>query len=414
MAIKRRTTVTREGLYYLFVLSFIIGGALMREINLLLVLAGVMMGPVLLGWRTAVRQLRFFEIQRKLPRQIGAGELLVVDMQLANTHPKWSKWAVAVEDQVVFLGSQSASASRRPGLFFPFTKPATCETRTYQGRLYQRGEYSFGPLTVSCSFPMGLVRRTVTLDDQQRLLVYPRMGELTPRWQQLVEPDRMGNQRSQSHRGITGGEFHGLRDWRVGDSRGWIHWRTSARRNKLTVREFEQQLNQDLAILLDLGNVDWQDELSVQTAETAISFVATAVSRQCRVGSSRLVLVIAGQSNEIISGATSIGLSQEIMQRLATARTSRRDVAPESLAEFLNVTPRAASMVFVSTRPIDLANTDRFTTVWEDTDHRTLLGRMICLQVGSEEFKACFRMHQQPAPEMIDDTNETNDTEITV
>ena len=33
--------------------------------------------------------------------------------------------------------------------------------------------------------------------------------------------------------------------------RGWIHWRTSARRGELMVKEFEQQNEQDLAILID-------------------------------------------------------------------------------------------------------------------------------------------------------------------
>ena len=37
---RTRITICREGLYYLVVLSFIVAGAIMREINLLVVIAG--------------------------------------------------------------------------------------------------------------------------------------------------------------------------------------------------------------------------------------------------------------------------------------------------------------------------------------------------------------------------------------
>ena len=40
---KKRISICREGLYYLVVLSFIMAGAVMREINLLVVIAGMML-----------------------------------------------------------------------------------------------------------------------------------------------------------------------------------------------------------------------------------------------------------------------------------------------------------------------------------------------------------------------------------
>jgi len=394
MGVKRRTTITREGFYYLFVLAFIVGGAMMREINLLLAVAGVMIGPVLLGWRTAVRQLRSIDVQRTLPSEIGAGELVAVDITLKNLHSRWPKWAIMIDDRVARTSRQGLPQRRQPRLFFPFTRASESETRTYEGRFYQRGEYHFGPMTLSSGFPMGLIRHTVTLGDQQQLLVYPQLGELTPSWNQLVAPDRVGHQRSRPKRGVTEGEFHGLRDWRIGDSRCWIHWRTSARRNALTVREFEQQQNQDFAVLLDLGQVDWRDEVAAGQAELAVSFVATAVTRQCRVGSSRLTLAIAGQASNILSGSTSMGLSREMMHRLTVAHTTRKDVAPDGLVQFLHEAPRQAKLVYVSTQPVDFSNTERFATIWEDTQRRGMLSRMVTLQVGTDVFDECFHLHE--------------------
>ena len=85
------------------------------------------------------------------------------------------------------------------------------------------------------------------------------------------------NRRGQRHdRSAQQVEYHGLRDYRSGDSPRWIHWRTSARRGELMVKEFEQQNEQDLAILID----PWLPRTKAaaeqrEALEEAISFAAT-------------------------------------------------------------------------------------------------------------------------------------------
>ncbi len=52
---KRKTTVCLETWYYLVVMGFILAGAMLREINLLIVLFGMMVGPLLYNWRAVDR-----------------------------------------------------------------------------------------------------------------------------------------------------------------------------------------------------------------------------------------------------------------------------------------------------------------------------------------------------------------------
>ena len=47
MAAIRRFRLRREGWYYLCVLAFIVGGAALRQVNLLVVLAGLMVGALI-------------------------------------------------------------------------------------------------------------------------------------------------------------------------------------------------------------------------------------------------------------------------------------------------------------------------------------------------------------------------------
>ena len=46
MPLRRRAWLSREGWYYCGVLAFIVGGAVLRSINLLVILAGMMIAPL--------------------------------------------------------------------------------------------------------------------------------------------------------------------------------------------------------------------------------------------------------------------------------------------------------------------------------------------------------------------------------
>ena len=51
MPLRRRAWLSREGWYYSFVLGFIVGGAVLRSINLLVALSGMMFALLFLNWR---------------------------------------------------------------------------------------------------------------------------------------------------------------------------------------------------------------------------------------------------------------------------------------------------------------------------------------------------------------------------
>jgi uncharacterized protein (DUF58 family) len=141
-----------------------------------------------------------------------------------------------------------------------------------------------------------------------------------------------------------------LRDYRSGDSRRHIHWRTSARRGKLTVRQFERPLHHDTAIYLDLWQPVRPTEDDRQHVELAVSFAATLVHDLCRRDGCRVWLNIAGPESGPLQGVASAWLAREAMSRLARAEASSRVSDPCAWSQALAQAPSHALRVLITSR----------------------------------------------------------------
>ena len=158
MASTRRTTVCREGWYYLVLFLLVLGVALIQEVNLLVVLAGMLAGPLLLSRFMAVYSLKGLQARRKKPQGICAGDLLVAGVTLSNMRRHVGGWAVVVEEQIRRVG-RGPDGKRRRGkplqaaVFFPYLPARGTRKGSYRGRLAERGRYRLGPLRMSTRFP---------------------------------------------------------------------------------------------------------------------------------------------------------------------------------------------------------------------------------------------------------------------
>ena len=217
-------------------------------------------------------------------------------------------------------------------------------------------------------------------------MVYPRIGQLTRRWFQLqrqASENRMGKRHDRSSQQE---EYHGLRDYRSGDSPRWIHWRTSARRGELMVKEFEQQNEQELALLIDpwLPRTKVAPELR-EAMEQAISFAATVCLESCRRPGRRLVLGWTGATPGICQGQASVKLLHELLEQLAVLRPATEG----TLAELIDALPatalRDSLLIIVSTRPLQLAEEAERSKRLAGTSARTLLARAIVLNAAQGE-----------------------------
>jgi uncharacterized protein (DUF58 family) len=175
-----------------------------------------------------------FELARHLPPRAIAGRPIVASLTVEPGSPLV---AATVVERCERLGNPSVALARTEHILLGEWNVADPP----------RGRYQLFPELV-LEDALGLARARLPLAQTGLLRVEPRLVELAaPR-------ARARNERDGSRRAFasaSGEGIAGVRDHEVGESLRRVHWRTSARRGRLTVREPEEHPREQLSIVLD-------------------------------------------------------------------------------------------------------------------------------------------------------------------
>jgi uncharacterized protein (DUF58 family) len=392
---RRSVTICREGLYYVFVLAFIVGGATLRSINLLFLLAAIMVGPLLLNWRFVVLAIRQLTVSRRLPDQIFAGRPFRVEILSQNYRQHMGSWMLVVDDLVQPAAGghhQGRDAKAKARVVFPYLAAGDTDRTTYQITLPRRGRYQFGPLQVSTRFPMGLFKATAKVRRYEQVVAWPRLGRLTPGWLRMMVSGRLGRQPQPFRQGPVEGDYFGLREWRPGDSRRWIHWRTTAKLGDLAVRQFEQIHDQDLAIILDLWQPNEPSRSDLERVEIAISFAATVVQESSQSKGSRLTLALAGKQRGNWTARVSTTFARQTLERLAVVEAATDNRLDEVLGAAVAEVPAGTQLVVVSTRPNALQAIAASPALVDVHRYQRMLEHVLWVDVGVDQVQEMFQL----------------------
>jgi uncharacterized protein (DUF58 family) len=177
----------------------------------------------------------------------------------------------------------------------------------------RRGVYTLGPAEVRVADPFGLLRFARKDGERTEVVVYPRVYELRgfPLRGGNVEAGTTGS------RGRRGEEFANLREYRRGDDKRHIHWKSLARTGELFVKEFSLQAPRRYTVALDLRRE------GLRTQENEIEdAVSTAASVLAHLAGEGLPfrLLCTGGSGEDTGFGTDEDSYWEAMRLLAIAR----------------------------------------------------------------------------------------------
>ena len=156
----------------------------------------------------------------------------------------------------------------------------------YQLTASRRGEYHLGRVHVRFRSLLGLWHRYVNYPIQSTLNVYPDMKQLGE-YAILARTNRLSLMGVKRTRKVgQDNEFERLRDYSVDDNFRHIDWRATARRNKLTVKDFQVNQSQRLIFMLDCGRMMTNDTQGISLLDHSINAMLMASYVALRQGDS--------------------------------------------------------------------------------------------------------------------------------
>jgi uncharacterized protein (DUF58 family) len=149
--------------------------------------------------------------------------------------------------------------------------PATVR---YDVTYTDRGQQQFGPVDVVVTDPLGLVRRGYTVEATAETLVYPpvyRMGG-PEAFSRTLAPDAEDRQ-----------AFDRLREYVPGDSLRDVHWKSSAKRDEMLVKEFADHHSDQGLLVVGEADDGCADEMAAATATVAMGALEAGLTVELSV-----------------------------------------------------------------------------------------------------------------------------------
>lgn len=116
-----------------------------------------------------------------------------------------------------------------------------------------RGNFTFAGTQLRLSSPLGLWRQSRVVGTPQQVRVFPNFAPLAGfALFSAEQASRLVGAHIKRRRG-EGTDFHQMREYRVGDSMRQIDWKATARARKLISREYQDEKNQQLLMVVDTG-----------------------------------------------------------------------------------------------------------------------------------------------------------------
>jgi uncharacterized protein (DUF58 family) len=212
-------------------------------------MSALLVGLVFAGWWLNRSALRGVELIRDIKQdEVYEGDEVTIRLAVRNPRrrPQW---------QIAFIESCAIDdpETRERACFVPNVPLRSAATIEYNVPAHRRGLHTFPAIPLHSRAPFGFFKRARTVDTvpPTRVLVYPELRTLN-RLDLLDQ--RTAPQMARPSAGV-GSEVIGTRPYRTGDSPRHIHWRSVARTGQLISREFADEAQPGLVIVLDLhGN----------------------------------------------------------------------------------------------------------------------------------------------------------------
>lgn len=281
------------------------------------------------------------EIKRKVANKIEVEDTLEIEAVLKNESPL-PVFNFVLEDYLPFVGSPQDSQKRVLIEYIPANSSVNAK---YNCLCPQRGGFTIGPFKAYFFDPLGLffLRKIYHINSQ--LYVYPKTFRIK-KFPSLVRGIVPWFGIETAHVSGDEDEFYGLREYREGDPLNKIHWISTAKTNKLIVKQFQRQNFFKATIIFNLEKEkdfgEGKESISEYIVKIAASIAKYLIERD-------ISLEVIAHTKELVHIPANKGPEQleNILRFLSIASAESKICLTEIFEEFSHRIPNDSTLIVI-------------------------------------------------------------------
>ncbi len=262
--------MTRWGYVFIGAALVLAAAAVNTGNNALMAVLGLGLGAYVVSGFWSRQVLAAVEVTAAPPRELFVGRPAMFEVTVHNRSRWLPAMGLLIRDEigrvVVFEAMLAAKASAR---------------HTVERVPQRRGWQHIGGWRLEVLLPLGFFLKSKEVLRPVDVLVFPRLLPTA------ADPERRHSRRRSSEllagRGREG-DVTQLRGWRDGDDRRLVHWKQTARQQRLIVVDRQRTAAEPVVLVLDPRAGDPASEADRERFERRVSEVATAVVERLRGG----------------------------------------------------------------------------------------------------------------------------------
>jgi len=226
---------TREGWWCLLATVGVGFAAVSTANNLLYLLEAMLLGLIVVSGLLSEMSMRGLRLGLRVPDEVFAGRPAVFAVTVLNGKRRLPSYSLA-------LAAPGRGVIVR---YLPRLRAGEERLIAWEATFPTRGRERLPTLRVTTRFPFGLFAKSAPVALDADIIVYPALRPVpADAWR------RAHGSVLTSRRPGRGHGLRNLREYRSGDDPRLIHWRLSAKRRELVVRELEEETALDACIVL--------------------------------------------------------------------------------------------------------------------------------------------------------------------
>lgn len=286
--------------------------AAMNEATALYVLAGIALAAIAGCYWLSRLAVAGLALTLHLPRaEVQANSDVPVRLTLDNIG-LISRPGPLVSLEVTNLSVPGVAQSTE--LALPPLPAGASVTATADINFPSRGRWQVGPARIIGTDPLGMFHRQGPASSTAPLLVLPEMFEVPWMWRHdLLSPAARQMARARTRHG---GEFWGIRQHEPGDDLRHVHWKVTAHRGDMVVKEYARGRELAAAVWLDLNSANIVGEGSTSSLELSITMAASIIPALLHMDQA-VALVGSGLPISLASAGRGEATAQRVLRSLA-------------------------------------------------------------------------------------------------